>query len=408
MGLTLLQCVTFQTGGREWIDSTAGGCVTTPAPPSPETYFYQHDNVTGDLATAEVTSGSNWIVFGTHVRFNDITNDSNYAFFHVVLSGGYTLTFKITSSSGNVTVYDVNGSAISTMTGKVSINTTYRLSGMFKQSNSTALRVWMTEASNLENGTPDIDTTGVDMYGSGAGTVCALQFSNDSSAVYAIYVYFGTSYLATAPAADAIGDNSPLRQFWSLLARPNNTTATPDVTGGDNLDGSTTWDYADDVPKSATNQAQYTALATAKDGVVTCDDSTNGGPLGNSNVGSGTVWWNGWVFWYKTSNISGAKGIYTSWYGNYGAHATASSDGTTATSTFQATSQSILTVEQFIGDTYFSGESKYMQYGFGATGGNDFSGNSYLTDCLAAYLYEEPAAAAGRLLCINGICQLIT
>jgi len=408
MGLTLLQCVTFQTGGREWIDSTAGGCVTTPAPPSPETYFYEQANTVGDLDTTAVDAGSNWIVFGTHVQFDDITSDGDFEFFHVILNDNATFKFKITSTGGNVTAYDANGSAIATMSGKVSIDTTYRLSGIFKESNSTDLRVWMTEASNLENGTPDIDTTGVDMHLTGTGTTCAMRFSNNSNPSFSAKVYHGTSYLATAPSADAIGDNSPLRQFWSLLARPNNTTATPDVTGGDNLDGSTTWDYADDVPKSATNQAQYTTLSPAKDGVVTCDDSTNGGPLGNSNVGSGTVWWNGWVFWYKTSNISGPKGVYTSWYGNYGAHATASSDGTTATSTFQATSQSILTVEQFVGDTYFSGASKYMQYGFGATAPNDLSGDAYLTDCLAAYLYEEPAAAAGRLLCINGICQLIT
>lgn len=408
MALTMLQAVSFATGGLEWLSGTSPGA-SSATPISPETYYWSQDNIVGDVSTANVTSGSNWIVFGTHVRFNDITNDGSYEFLKISLTGGSTLKFSITSTGGDVTVYDVNGSSIATMSGKVSVNTWYRVSGIFKQADSTALKIWMTEASNLENGTADIDTTGVDLYGSGSGADVGLTFSNNSNPAYSINVLRGTSYLATAPAADAIGDNNPLRQFWSKLARPNNTTGTPDVTGGDVLSGSTTWDMADEVPKSATNKAKYSITSAAKEGIVTCDDATNGGPLGNSDVGDGIIWWNGWAFWYRTSNLTTGKGIYPSWYGNYGAHATATSDGTTNTINRQNTTAAgtLLTAVQLPGDTYFADKTKYMQHGFGATGSPDIPGDAEQVDCLAAYLYEEPAAS-GRLLTINGICQTIT
>lgn len=405
MAQTMLQGGSFDCGNSQsWLASGTGStadCVSSPAPwTSNETYCYQLANVTISVDTPQITfTAGDWVTIGGHVRFDNITSDTLFRFLVVQVNGGAALTFRM--SSGSLRIDDAAGTLI-TYANAIAIDTWYRFSIRMNFSNAADLRVWWTEADNVENMAPVLDTSSADTQPTGATVDSAyLEFYNDSNQTYSINTFWGSWYVNTDASTNGIDDESPLRQFWTTVYRSDKASTVRDFKSNNLSSG--TWANAEERGVSTTNYARYSTGKTAgsnMSGGITFD-GTNGGPLDDSNVGSGTLWWNGWVFYYQTSGVTGGKGAYPSWQGYYGSHATATSDGTTSTVTRQSTSNAMLRHFQVSGGSQFSGKTKNLQMGIGLVAG-DLAGTVQTNDHYGYILYEEPAQSAIEAA-VNGL-----
>ena len=337
-----------------------------------ETELYFHDDLSTD-----------WITVSFHVRFANISDDSDYDFFRISIYGTTALRCRITSSGGNVTFTDTSGD-VGTITSAVDVDTWYRCTIKYKAVASSSFRVWWSKAESQHSSTPNIDTT-ASVNSSKTEDVYFRTWNNVSQS-YGHSIYFGT-WLIRSDTGAAISTNDTVpRQFWGRRYQSDATGTSSDW--GSNLD-SGSWPNAEELPKNDSNVATFTGTG-GEEGGVSCDDPTDGGPAYDSNIiTGGTLLWGiyAWRYWaavtYKGNDSP-------DWYGIYGSAASAGDPGNN-TAEQEGTSTNVnFVVRTKSGDTGFPSLSDYLQIGFG-TGSGEISGDVDTLEQYACIIYEEPA-----------------
>lgn len=386
------------------VANATGAIVASPAPwKSAEEVCYQLDNLTvyTDVIT-ENGLGTNWLTASFHLRLHDITSDSSYSIVRAYAGGGQSWRADVINSSGDVRFYNSAGGTIGTISGAVTVNTWYRCTVKWKNTDSAAFRVWWSPAAS-EHGSPDIDASGIDCYSGSSTDNVILRYYNDSNIATSTSVYCGSWLLRSDSGANIDTNNTVPRPFWCRRYQWDKTGTAPDW--GSTLN-SGSWENQNELPYNESNYGRYSGTGSAEGG-VSCDDASDGGPNGDGNVGDGDILWAFWV-WRFWAAVTVKKLDFADWYGVFGAAASAGDPGNNTPVQEGLSAFQSYIVRSKSGETGFPTTSQYMQIGWGREESPDATCNVDTAEMYTGIVYEEPASAVARRVCLDGLVIEVT